>query len=76
MGRPAKKTKKVPLNLTMEPELRDWAVAYAYVKNESLSEMVARLLKQEVADHCAKKKPPKTRHHHGAGPAIPLHRSA
>ena len=86
MGRPPKKFKKIAVNLTIDPTLRDWANAYAFVINESLSEIFSRLLKKEIADYCIKKhqspeklltKPPDTpKQPTVVGPANRLPRSA
>ena len=50
MPRPTKKHKKVPANITLEPSLKDAAIALAYENNESLSELITRLLEEEIAD--------------------------
>jgi hypothetical protein len=39
----------VPVNLTLEPALKRQAKAFAFENNESLSELVTRLLESEVA---------------------------
>lgn len=42
MGRPSKKMKDKPTNLTLNPVLKEQAKLFAYEKNESLSEMGLR----------------------------------
>lgn len=48
MGRPKKKITKAPLNLTLSPSLIEAAKAYAFNCNESLSELIERLLQREI----------------------------
>jgi hypothetical protein len=49
MGRPKLKTRKLPVKLTLSPDLRAEAETLAYENNESLSALVARLLGEEIA---------------------------
>jgi hypothetical protein len=49
MGRPKKKFTKAPLNLTLAPSLIEAAKAYAFDSNESLSELIERLLRRELS---------------------------
>ena len=49
MGRPKIKTKKIPVNMTFEPEFRAEAADFAYQMGESLSEMTERLIAEEMA---------------------------
>jgi hypothetical protein len=49
MGRPRKKNLRTKLNLTLPPPLIEEGKAHAYEHNESLSEMIERLLRNEIS---------------------------
>jgi hypothetical protein len=48
MARPRKNIKKVPFNMTIERSLRERAARLAFTRNESLSELIAKLLEREL----------------------------
>jgi len=49
MGRPRKKIPKTQLNLTLNPSVIEQAKEYAFECNESLSQLIERLLREEMA---------------------------
>jgi len=49
MGRPLKKTKRVATNLTLDPQIKANAAQFAYDNDETLSELIERLLSEEIA---------------------------
>ena len=51
MGRPKKKFLKSPLNLTLNASIIEQAKAYAFECGESLSEIIERLLREEMAGY-------------------------
>ena len=61
MGRPKLKTRKLPVKLTLSPDLRSEAETLAYENNESLSALVARLLVAEIARRARSERDPAAR---------------
>ena len=58
MARPRKLTKKQPVKLTLSPSLRIEADKLAFCENVSLSELVERLLKEEIESGVAEDQAP------------------
>ena len=53
MGRPKKKERHKPTNLTLDPEIKRQAKKLAHEKNTSLSEIVCDLLEKFVAKNAS-----------------------